>query len=113
MVRFYKSDPLRGVLYSEAFNGTIVLKESETTLLAEPYFISGTVREPERVIYTWRLNEKEIQPQGTQRSLITLRQTAGQTGYANLALQIQNADLRRLLQQASAELRIFFGDANN
>lgn len=110
MVRFYKSDPLRGVLYNEAYLGTVKLTDTETTLLAEPYFISGTSREPERVLYTWTLNDAAIEPQGKERARITLRQTTGQSGYATLGLQIQNTDLKRLLQQTSAELKILFGN---
>jgi hypothetical protein len=110
MVRFYKSDPLRGMLYHQSYIGAVTLTDTETTLVAEPYFISGTVREPERVLYTWTLNEVVVEPAGSERSKITLRQTAGQTGSATLGLRIQNTDLRRLLQQAAGELRILFGN---
>jgi hypothetical protein len=109
MLRFYKRDPLRGALYSRAYSDTVQLADTETTLLAEPYFISGTVREPERVLYTWTLNDTEVQPQGKERAVLTLRQTAGQSGFAKLSLTLQNADLRRLLQQASQEITLVFG----
>lgn len=110
MVRFYKSDPLRGVLYKGAYTDSVRLTDTETTLQAEPYFISGTTRESALVIYTWTLNNNTIEPQSADRSAVTLRQTVGQSGYATLSLQVQNADLRRLLQHASEELKIFFGN---
>ena len=112
VVRLYKSDPLRGVLYNQAFINTARLTDTETTLLAEPYFISGTSREPSLVVYTWTLNDSAIEPQGKQRSLITLRQSNGQNGVAKLSLQIQNADLRRLLQQAHTDITLVFGNQN-
>ena len=110
VIRFYKSDPLRGTLYKSAYIGSVKLTDTETTIQAEPYFVSGTTRESTYVVYTWALNDEEIQPQSVDKSAVTLRQTTGQSGYGVLSLQVQNADLRRLLQHATEELKIFFGN---
>ncbi len=109
LVRFYKRDPLRGVLYDRSIFGTTRLTDTETTLQVEPFFISGGSREPYRLIYTWTLNDQEVDPQGADRSAITLRQTNGQTGFAKLVVTFQNSDLKKLLQQASATLGVEFG----
>lgn len=109
IIRLYKKDPLRGIMYSEAYSGNVRLPDTETTFQAEPYFISGKSREPERVVYTWALNDEPIEPPGSERSVVTLRQTAGQSGSARLSVSVQNADLRRLLQQATEEIRLLFG----
>lgn len=110
VVRFYKSDPLRGILYKSAFVDSVKLTDTETTIQAEPYFISGTTRESTYVLYTWTLNNEGIEPQSADKSAVTLRQTTGQSGYGVLSLEVQNADLRRLLQHATGELKVFFGN---
>ena len=110
VIRFYKSDPLRGTLYKNAYIGSVKLSETETTIQAEPYFISGSTRESTYVLYTWALNDEEIESQSADKSAVVLRQTTGQSGYGVLSLEVQNADLRRLLQHATEELKVFFGN---
>lgn len=110
VIRFYKSDPLRGILYKNAMLGSVKLTNTETTIQAEPYFISGSTRESTYVLYTWTLNNEGIEPQSADKSAVTLRQTTGQSGHGVLSLEVQNADLRRLLQHATEELKVFFGN---
>ncbi len=105
----YKNDPLRGTLYNQALTGTVQLTDTETTILAEPYFLSGGVRQPNLVLYEWALNDNDITPQAKDQYLVTLRQSAGQSGQAKLTASMQNSNLKRLLQNATAELYLVFG----
>jgi len=110
-ILFYKKDPLRGTLYATALINQATLDDTETTIVAEPFYMSGTSRNQKSFTYEWLINDKPIAPQGKDPAVLTLRQTSAQTGSANLQFAIQNTDSSRLLQQASAALMLILGGA--
>ena len=105
----YKHDPLRGMLYHAALTKSVTLSDTETSIQAEPYFISGDTRRTPYTIFTWGLNDREVTPDAKDPTRLTLRQSNGEEGSARLSLELQNADLTKLLQRASASLTILFG----
>lgn len=109
LVRFYRVDELRGTRYERSLSGEVQLTTTETTLVAEPYFISGTERTPEGFSSRWLLNNTEVVPQGTDRSMITLRQQ-GATGTALLEYAIESSSYERLLQSAAATIMLVLGE---
>ena len=113
VVFLYKKDPLRGVLYNQVLRGSERLTELETTIVAEPYYMSGSSRKAVSRSYTWTMNGKEIAPQGDDPSIITLRQNSSQSGSADLSFSIQSTNPSQLLQNANAMVTLVFGTGGN
>jgi hypothetical protein len=113
LVLFYKKDPLRGMLYDHALTGNERLTETETTIVAEPYYISGRSRKSVSNEYSWTLNGESVAPQGNDPAVITLRQNSGQTGSVTLAFSVRNTDVSKLLQTAQASVVLLFGAQNS
>lgn len=108
LVRFYRADELRGVRYERALAGEEPLTTTETTVVAEPYFLSGSGRMQEGFLYSWHLNGSEVEPQGDDKTVITLRQQGGE-GQALLEFSVQSNSYTKLLQSASAALIFVLG----
>lgn len=113
LVLFYKKDPLRGMLYERALRGNVRLSEQETSIVAEPYYIVGNNRTQSGFTYAWTLNGKNVEPQGSDKGVITLRQTGGQSGTALLSFSIQSTNLKQLLQHATASLQLVLSEGSN
>ena len=106
LVRFYKVDPLRGTRYERSLIGDVSLTDTETTIVAEPYFISGSTKTSTDFANLWRLNGADVTPEGRDRSVITLRQQGATNGNAQLEFSIQNTSYEKLLQNASAAINL-------
>lgn len=105
-IRFYKVDPLRGTRYERNLAGQVTLTETETTVVAEPYFISGAPKNGTGFIRSWRLNGVEVQPEGRDQSVITLRQQGASGGSASLEFSVQYDSYKKLLQNASGAIEL-------
>lgn len=112
-ILFYKKDPLRGVLYDSVLGENTKITETETTIVAEPYYVSGNSRNNPSFMYAWMLNDKEIAPQGSDPAVLTLRQTGAQSGNASLSFSIQNTNVKMLLQEAQARITLLLGTQNS
>jgi hypothetical protein len=109
LARLYRADELRGVRYERALAGEEPLTTTETTIVAEPYFLSGNARMQPGFTYAWSLNGKEVEPQGEDRTVITLRQQGGE-GRATLEFSVESNAYSKLLQSAGAALIFVLGD---
>lgn len=109
-VLLYAQDPLRGELLDAAFQGSVPLGQTETTLKAEPYFFSNASVKNSRIQYTWNLNNEETTGPQSAQGLLTLRQTGSGSGSADLSVSIQNTDSSKYAQAANANLTLVFGD---
>lgn len=109
LVLLYSRDPLRGVLYDTALPQAIALLGKEITLQAEPYFFSSTSKNNRSLSYVWTLNGSETTGPDTSRGILTLRQTGGGSGSAALSVSVKDNDTERLIQEASTNLQIVFG----
>lgn len=113
MVRFYKVDPLRGTRYERALSGDVPLIDTETIIVAEPYFISGADKRASAYTHTWRLNGVAVASDGADPSVITLRQQGGAGGSAQLEYDIRSNTLTKLLQTASGALNLLLSSGGS
>lgn len=109
LVLLYNRDPLRGVLYDTALPPAITLLGKEITIQAEPYFFSNMSRNSGSLSYLWTLNGSETIGPNTSQGILTLRQTGEGSGNAALSVSVKNNDTERLVQEASTNLQIVFG----
>lgn len=112
LARLYRADELRGVRYERALAGEEPLTTTETTIVAEPYFLSGGARMQTGFTYSWLLNGKDVAPQGEDRTIITLRQQGGE-GRATLEFSVEGNAYSKLLQRAGAALTFVLGDGRS
>lgn len=98
---FYKKSPTDGILYNNALNENQIITDEEITIIAESYYLSLKGNEKD-LIYSWKINGKEIQTPSTKTEL-TVRPTS-RGGYATINLMIEN--INELFQKASGQLKL-------
>ncbi len=108
-VIMYPMDPLRGILLGSGFINGSSLSQTETTIKAEPYFFSNLSVTRKQLVYGWSIDGQETSGPDTDKGLITLRQTGGGGGSANLSVSVQNNESNKLVQSADANLSLLFG----
>lgn len=108
-VIMYPVDPLRGTLLGTAFVSGSVLPQTETTVKAEPYFFSNISFARGQITYGWSLGGQETTGPDAAKGLLTLRQTGSGSGSADLSVDVQNNENDKLVQAASAGIRLLFG----
>lgn len=106
---FYPRDPLRGILFDQAFPGAVSLTGSELTVQAVPYFFANESLANGSLTYQWTLNNQTTTGPDAAQGILTLRQSGEGAGEATLGVSLQNIDSTKLLQNAQAALRIIFG----
>lgn len=109
----YVQDPLRGTLYDQALPAAVSLEGKEVTLKAEPYYFSTDSFANNSLSYTWSLNGQGVTGPDSANGLLTLRQTGAGAGEGILDVELQNIDTTKLLQDASARLRLLFGGSSS
>ena len=108
-VLFYNKDPLRGVVYDQAFPSTISLAGQEITLQAVPYYFANESFASGATTYSWQLNGNDTSGPDSANGTLTLRQSGNGAGQASLSVQIQDANPTQFVQAAQAALTIIFG----
>lgn len=98
---FYKKSPTEGILYGQALNKEVLFDEGESTIVAEPYFLSLKENE-ENFSYTWKINNEIIDTPYKKRE-ITIKPIS-KSGYATISLMISNVN--DLFQKVSNQLKI-------
>ncbi len=101
----YENHPTKGVLLNRAINDSFKLKNEEISLIAIPFFFTGSSRNDSNLTYLWEINEKQTDTSGESPSLITLRPVGG-GGEAKINLSIKN--INSILQQARTGFSLYF-----
>ncbi|MGH7141284.1 MAG: hypothetical protein ACREGH_01455 [Minisyncoccia bacterium] len=105
----YADDPLRGVLYNQAFAGSLNMAGQETTVHAEPYFFSRESVANQSLAWSWMLNGNPTSGPNSNNGELTLRAQSGSAGTASLGVALQSTGVANFLQSASSNLSIAFG----
>ena len=103
LLRFYEDNPLRGES-RKTIGDNFALIGEETTVRAEPYFVSKDIFRNGGV-YEWSLNGAVVQNPSPEPQLITLRQT-GTGGTAKVGFKLTNT--QALMQRVYDTFTIFF-----
>lgn len=105
-VILYESDPLLGINYQYAVDGTFELAKEEGTFVAHPVFFPTYTRADSRLSYEWTLNGSPLEPQGSDPSSITFRQTGEGGGEADVTVMVTNQ--LSTPQRVAATFRLLF-----
>lgn len=85
---FYEKDPLLGILYNKGITDSVSVGKSDKTLVAEPYFVSPRDPLATDLLYTWKINTKEID-NPDQPNTIVIR-SGNESGTAKIDLSIES-----------------------
>lgn len=100
-VLFYKKTPELGTLYNEGFKKETTISQGETTIVAEPYFISSKNQEYD-FDYKWTLNDEKIETP-LKKTEITFRPSS-MGGYSEIGFSMES--ITRLFQNVSGLIKI-------
>ena len=100
---FYENNPYYGHIFDSAITNTFDLNAEEVQIWAAPYYFSK--ESAGNLKYEWQLNNATVTNLSDSRTAI-FKKPEGERGESNISLSIEN--LNRILQQASASLKIKF-----
>lgn len=100
IVLFYKKTAGQGVLYNQVLFNDVYINETETTIVAVPYFLP-IVGEESSFNYKWKVNGDEIETP-SEKTEITVR-PASRGGYATIDVSFEN--LNSLFQRVAGRLK--------
>lgn len=112
LLLLYNKDPLRGVLYDQAFPGSVTLLGQEMSIKAEPYYFSTESINSGTINYAWTLNNFPTAGPDSSKGILTLRREGDGAGQASVGVSLQNTDTNKFIQSARAALRVFFGQSS-
>jgi hypothetical protein len=104
-VLLYKNDPLYGVQYEKALQGTFSLTESEMDVTAVPYYFSTAKKDSGTLAYTWEINGVPIND-GINSSTKVFRNAGGVSGTSNISVSV--AGTQTVFQTATQSFMINF-----
>ncbi len=112
-VLIYDKDPLRGVLWDQAFPSSVSLAGQEITVQAAPYYFANESLASGATSYAWTLNDSPTSGPDSAQGILTLRQQGSGAGEADLSVEVQNTTPKQFVQDAQRALRILFGGQTN
>lgn len=86
---FYENSPIYGIMFNRGIKSTVNMLIDEFSVLAIPYFFSGTSAVSDNLGYIWSMNGKTIENQTPKNSFTTRLEKAG-AGTASIGLKINN-----------------------
>jgi len=104
---FYEKNPLLGSVYSKALENSFVLSNDESSIVAQPFFFSKDDIVNGNLVYKWVIDKKEIE-EAQGDNIMTLTRPENGSGSVYLNLGITN--FNRIMQFASTQLKINFGE---
>lgn len=101
----YEDQPLLGIRFERALEGTYALSGDEVKVAAFPFFTSSDERNSSSLNFRWSMNNRELT---SSDSFITLRSERGQTGTA--AITLTASHFKKFLQSATKSFTVQFGN---
>ena len=102
----YENNPLLGILFNKTVRDLYSLVGQETKFIASPFFMSFDDKNDPHIDYSWELNGDSI-ALGEDRSSITVSNTGGEEGEADISVSVQNS--RDIFQRSESTFTIEFG----
>lgn len=109
IVLLYKKDPAYGINFDEALiNTKKIHNQTETTVLAIPYFFGTQTPESDGIEYRWSINNSRIENTGASQ---IFRPKTGTSGSARIEVVVENKN--NILQRAARDFILEFSSSNN
>ena len=95
---FYEDSPVSGINYEKALSGEISSGQKEVSVVAEPYYFSGSSPVSGALEYNWGVGGRKAEASAGRKNVITLRNESGGEVSSQVSLEVKN--LGRFLQFA-------------
>lgn len=107
----YENNPILGVVYEQAIQGTFLLERPQVDFEGIPYFFSANYKDDPSLAYAWSINGLKVQTKSQNENYMLLRNENNQEGRAVISTQIKHAN--KLLQNSAARLELNFKKVDN
>ncbi len=105
-VQLYEDSPFVGIYYGKAIGSTFGVYSGESTVVAEPFYMSASSRVDPVLVYKWKVGGNEYNAPGI------LKFGAEGDGLQSTTLKLSVKNDAHWLQSARIEKRIDFGERN-
>jgi hypothetical protein len=110
-VVLYENNPILGVVYEKAIQGSFNLDRPQVDFEAVPYFFSGNYKDSSSISYAWSLNGTAITSKGINENYLVLRNDKNEEGKALINVGVQHGS--NMLQNAQSMLELNFKKVKN
>lgn len=107
----YENNPILGVVYEKAIQGSFLLDRPQVDFEGVPYFFSATAKDDLNLQYTWSINGVKSLTKSQNENYMLLRNENNTDGRAIISAQIKHAN--NLLQTNSSRLELNFKKVDN
>lgn len=105
-VILYEDKPTEGVRYENALMKSLVMRNKEVVLRAEPFFFSVKDADHNDAIFTWSIDGKKYDSSLGKKSEFTLRKPGSGSGSVGVSVKIENRE--RDFQTASKNILLSY-----
>lgn len=106
----YENNPLLGVVYEKAVQGSFLLERPQVDFEGVPYFFSAQTKDDFALRYKWSINGVPVQTKSQDENYMVLRNQKNEDGRAIIRAQLQHVD--NLLQTNSVQIELNFKKIN-
>lgn len=107
----YENNPILGVIYEKAIQGSFVLERPEVDFEGIPYFFSADFKDDPDLVYKWSINGIRSEAKSSNDNYILLRNQKNEDGKALITVQLDH--INNILQSTRTGLELNFKKVNN
>lgn len=107
----YENNPILGVVYDKAIEGSFLLQRPQVDFEAIPYFFSAQNKDDMNLTYKWSINGVRIASKKPNENYLLLQNNQNEEGKAIISLGLEHA--QNLLQTTRTQLELNFKKVEN
>lgn len=110
-VTLYENNPILGIMYDKAIQGTFLLERPQVDFEGIPYFFSGSYKDDPNMDFNWYINGTEVTSKAANENYMVLRNDQNQEGTA--LISVNASHFTNILQTAATSLELDFKKVDN
>ena len=110
-IALYENNPLLGVVYEKAIEGTFKLERPQVDFEGVPYFFSGANKDDTILNYKWYINGTEVMSKSPNENYMVLQNDKNLEGTAVVNVSLSHT--ANILQNAKTSLGLDFKKVDN
>lgn len=107
----YENNPVFGVIYEQAIQGSFLLNRPQIDFEGVPYFFSTYFKNSGLLSYAWTINGTRITNKSSSENYLVLRNDENEEGTARIGVTVSH--INNLLQQKSNRFELLFEKIEN
>jgi hypothetical protein len=105
-VVIYENNPLLGIVYDHAIQGSFLLERGRVDFEATPYFFAAPDKNSTDLVYAWSINGTKITSKNPQENYLVLENTDNKDGTAMINVNVKHT--QNILQTTLSNLQLNF-----